>query len=581
MKNFLLSGFFLFIGSQLFAQVCVPDPQYTQVGVYPEQFPDGTVGQPYSEVLQFVLPTDTMGYDFTNFQILSVSLPVGLQWECSNASNGCNYNPQVSQNGCGLVFGTPLLAGEYLVDVNVIADLTITSGVPFSFQLPLTILPFVPENSNDGFSMIGAFGCAPIAVAFENNNPGMLAYAWDFGNGNTSTSENPAPQVYMQPGEYVVNYTAFSNIDTIDVYTLTSLTINSMTGYGGGFPSFETADPYFILFENNVPVYQSPIIMDTDPPVSWNVSIVLNSSSVYKIEVWEADESAGELWFFGDDYMGQNILNFDGCNGCVLTGGTSGGGGNISYVVTNQTILPNPAIFSQDTVYVFGYPEQPEIVYDETENLMWVEDEGYVYQWYFNGVPIAGASGTSHEPQISGNYTVAAFNMGGCSAISAPMIGVVCTDYVPGIYTTNTDIVLSNPLSGASYQWYLNGNIIDGSIDLSTPITGVGNYTIIVIDQYGCEYPSSAISFAVGIEQQQLPTWSVYPNPADNKVNVQVNNSFEVRKVVVTDMTGRVIKTIAASKQLYTIDIQDWPSGVYFIQIVGDNSTFTKRLVKK
>lgn len=581
MRKILLLSFALFAVNQLTAQVCVPDTQYTEVGIYPAQMPDGTVGQYYSEVLQFVLPTDTMGYQFTNFQILSVSLPVGLQWECSNAFNGCNYNPQVSVNGCGLVFGTPLLAGSYLVDVNVIADLTITQGVPFSFQLPLTILPFAPNNSNDGFTMIGALGCAPIAVAFENNNPGMMAYTWDFGNGNTSTSENPAPQIYMQPGEYVVSYTAFSNVDTIEVYTLTSLTINSMTGYGGGFPSYEAADAYFILFENNEPVYQSPIIMDTDPPVSWTLNIVLNTSSVYKIEVWEADETAGELWFFGDDYMGQTTLNFNGCSGCVLTGGTGGGGGNISYTVTNQTILPFPALVSVDTVLVFGYPSQPVIVYEDDENLMWVEDEGYVYQWYLNGVSIAGASNPSFVPTVSGNYTVAAFNMGGCSATSQPVLGVVCTDYVPGIYSTPTDIVLSNPLSGAQYQWYLSGNPISNAVGLSTSITGVGSYTLVVTDQFGCEYPSSAISFAVGLEQQQLPTWSIYPNPADNKVNVQVNNGFEVKQLVVTDMTGRVIHVIPVSKQLYQIEIQDWPSGVYFVQIVGDNTTYTKRMVKK
>jgi len=578
MRRALLFTAVLFLANQAFTQVCVPDPQYTQVGVYPESFPDGTVGQPYSEVLQFVLPTDTMGYDFTNFLILSVSLPVGLQWECSNASNGCNYNPQVSQNGCGLVYGTPLLAGEYLVDVNVIADLTITDGVPFSFQLPLTILPFTPDNSNDGFTMIGALGCAPIVVAFENNNPGMMAYSWDFGNGNTSSAENPAPQVYMQPGEYVVNYTAYSNLDTVDVYTLTSLTINSIENYGGGFPSFEAADAYFILLENDVPVYQSSIIMDTDPPVSWNVSIVLNNSSTYKIEIWEADESAGELWFFGDDYMGQHILNFNGCGGCAISGGT---GGNISYTVSSQTILPFPAVISQDTVLVYGYPDAPVIQYDETENVMSVEDEGFVYQWYLNGQPIAGASAPTYEPVVSGSYTVAAFNMGGCFATSQPVVGVVCTDYVPGIYSANNEIVLSNPLAGADNQWYLNGNPIVGSTGNSTPITTVGSYTLVVVDEFGCEYPSSAIAFAVGIEQQQLPTWSVYPNPADNKVNVQVNNGFDVRKLVVTDMTGRVIHTIATSKQLYVLDIQDWPSGVYFVQIVGDQATYAKRLIKK
>jgi PKD repeat protein len=579
MRKLLLLSFALFLVNQLNAQVCVPDTQYTQVGIYPDQMPDGTVGQYYSEVLQFVLPTDTMGYEFTNFKILSVSLPVGLQWECSNASNGCNYNPQISVNGCGLVFGTPLLAGSYLVDVNVIADLTIAQGIPFSFQLPLTILPFQPDNSNDGFTMIGALGCAPIAVSFENNNPGLSAYTWDFGNGNTSTAENPAPQIYMQPGEYVVSYTAFSNIDTIELYTLTTLTINSMSNYGGGFPSYDDADAYFILFENNVAVYQSPIIMDTNPPVSWSLNIILNTSSVYKIEVWEADETAGEILFFGDDYMGQTILNFSGCSGCVLSGGS--GGGNISYTVTNQTILPFPAVVSSDTVLVFGYPAQPVIVYEEDENIMWVEDGGYVYQWYLNGVAVPGASNTTFTPAVSGSYTVAAFNMGGCSGVSAPVIGVVCTDYVPGIYSTPTEIILSNPLAGASYQWFLNGNAIPSAIGISTSITGVGSYSLVVTDQFGCEYPSSSISFAVGLEQQQLPTWSVYPNPADDKVSVHVNHGFEVRKLVVTDMTGRVVHTIPLSKQLYQFEIQDWPSGVYFVQIFGDNVTYTKRLVKK
>jgi len=578
MKNLLLSFCLFFIASFGFSQVCVPDTQYTQVGVYPEQMPDGNVGQPYSEILHFVLPTDTLGYDFTNFLILSVSLPVGLQWECSNLSNGCNYNPQVSTNGCGLIYGTPLLAGDYLVDVNVIADLTITQGVPFSFQLPITILPFTVDNSNDGFSMEGAIGCAPVAVVFENNNPGLMAYSWNFGNGNTSTAENPAPQVYMQPGEYVVNYTAYSNLDTIDVYTLTNLSINSMSNYGGGFPSFDDADAYFILLENGAPIYQSGIIMNTNPPVSWEVGIVLNESSSYAIQVWEADESGAELWFFGDDYIGQQTLNFNGCGGCSLSGGD--GGGNISYSISSQTILPFPAVISQDTVVVFGYPEQPVINYNLNENLMSVDDMGYVYQWYLNGQSIAGASLTEYTPIESGNYTVAAFNSGGCSAVSPSVLGVVCTDYVPGIYSTPTEIVLSNPLAGASNQWFLNGNPLAGASGNAAPIAGVGAYIVVITDEYGCEYQSTAISFAVGLEQHTLPTWSIFPNPAESKFTILINH-FDVRQVQITDMTGRVIQKINTSKSTYIVDVQEYPSGVYFVQIIGDTGTYTKRLVKK
>lgn len=562
-----------------FSQVCTPDTSYTEVGIYPEQMPDGTVGQPYTQVLDFVLPTDTMGFDFTNFLILSVSLPVGLQWECSNLSNGCNYNPQISVNGCGLVYGTPLLAGEYLVDVNVIADLTAIQGVPFSFQIPLTILPFELENSNDGFAMSGAFGCAPVMVSFTNNNPSLLAYSWDFGNGNLSSSENPGPQIYMTPGEYVVNYTAYSSIDTIQVYTLTSLTVNSLSGYGGGFPTFETADPFFILKENGQAVYQSSIYTDTNPPVSWDLNIVLNTASTYVIEVWEADESVGEWWLGGDDYMGQTVLNLNGCNGCVLTGGS--GGGNISYTVTNQTILPNPAIISSDTVFVLGFPDVPEIIYDLNQNVMSTADLGYVYQWYFNGAPIAGASSAEHAPNQSGEYTVAAFNTGGCSSISSPVMGIVCTDYAPGIYSTATEIVLSNPMTDGTNQWFLNGNPISGATGNSTLIAGAGGYSVTVTDNFGCEYASSAITFVVGIEQHATPTWSVFPNPADNKVSILIQHGFVVKRIVVTDMTGRIVQTLIANKNQIALDIHEWPSGVYFVQLVGEHTTHTKKLVKK
>jgi len=184
-----------------YSQICTIDYSQTSTGIYPDTLPTGFVGQPYNTDITFVMPLDTMGYDFTNFHIISVSLPVGLSWECNNAATDCNYNPQLSQYGCANISGTPLLAGVYNVDVTVLADLTVLQGYPFTFQIYLEILPNNVTTSNNGFSMVGAAGCSPITVDFTNNNPGLLAYWWDFGNGNLSTLEDPVPQVYNEPGD--------------------------------------------------------------------------------------------------------------------------------------------------------------------------------------------------------------------------------------------------------------------------------------------------------------------------------------------------------------------------------------------
>ena len=100
---------------------------------------------------------------------------------------------------------------------------------------------------------------------FTNNNPGLLVYNWDFGNGQTSTLENPPAQTYNQPGDYVVNYTAYANMDTVDVYTLTDVTIHSITGgWGPEYIPFlytnNKPDPYFIVKENGNLIYQSSFV---------------------------------------------------------------------------------------------------------------------------------------------------------------------------------------------------------------------------------------------------------------------------------------------------------------------------------
>lgn len=49
----------------------------------------------------------------------------------------------------------------------------------------------------------------PLTVSFTNNStsPNPLTFEWDFGNGNTSTDQNPASQTYTQNGNYIVTLT--------------------------------------------------------------------------------------------------------------------------------------------------------------------------------------------------------------------------------------------------------------------------------------------------------------------------------------------------------------------------------------
>ncbi|MDG1331476.1 MAG: T9SS type A sorting domain-containing protein [Crocinitomicaceae bacterium] len=554
------------------AQICTIDFSQTAPGIYPDTMPVGTVNQFYDEDITFVMPLDTQGFDFTNFHILSIALPVGLSWECNNSSSNCDYDPQVNQYGCVNVYGTPLLAGQYTVDVTVIADLTVASGIPTSFSVYMEILPASVSTTNNGFGMIGANGCMPQTVDFANNNPGLLAYSWDFGNGNTSTAENPAPQIYTTPGDYEVNYQAWSNLDTLEVYTLTNVTITSMSNYGGGFPAFESPDPYFIIYENGAIYNQSGVYADTFLPVGWNTSILLDPAQSYTIEIWESD--AGEIGFGADDFMGVAPLNLNGCNGCAV--GTS----VIDYAISYQQILPSPSVISVDTVYVSGFPAVPTVTWDSIPHTLTSNDLGDSYQWYFNGSPIAGATDTTHIVQNSGYYHLVAINANGCVSFSDTTLAIYCdTAFLPQI-TTNTagNLIILNS-GNSDIQWYVDGVALqDDTLDVCVPAVS-GNYTVTLLDEFGCLSESDPTAVTVGLDQLVNLAWSIFPNPAGDLVNIRVDESTPVDELEVVDMLGRTVLRSDGFSGEQQLELSELKNGSYIVRLISQDQIFTKSLL--
>jgi PKD repeat protein len=554
------------------AQICTIDYSQTVPGIYPDTMPVGTVNQFYDEDITFVMPLDTQGFDFTNFHILSIALPVGLSWECNNSASNCDYDPQVNQYGCVNVYGTPLLAGQYNVDVTVIADLTVASGIPTSFQVYMEILPASVGTTNNGFSMLGANGCTPQTVEFTNNNPGLLAYEWDFGNGNTSTAENPAPQVYSTPGDYEVNYQAWSTLDTLDIYTLTNVTINSMSNYGGGFPSFEAPDPYFIIYENGAVYNQSGVYADTFLPVGWNTSILLDPLQSYTIEIWESD--AGEFGFGADDFMGSAPLNLNGCVGCAV--GTS----VIDYTVSYQQILPTPSVISVDTVHVSGYPTIPTVTWDSIPHTLTSNDLGDSYQWYFNGSPIAGATDTVHVVQNSGYYHIVAINANGCVSFSDTTLAIYCdTAFAPQITTNGAGNLIVMNSGNSEIQWYVDGTILPAdTLDICVPAVD-GDYTVTLLDEFGCLSESAPTSVSLGIDALSNLIWNIFPNPAGNQVSIRVDQSKQVDQIEIIDMLGRTVlvnEGFVGEQQLDLVELKD---GSYIVRLSSGGQIFTKSLL--
>lgn len=74
---------------------------------------------------------------------------------------------------------------------------------------------------------------------------------------------------------------------------------------------------------------------------------------------------------------------------------------------------------------------------------------------------------------------------------------------------------------------------------------------------------------------------SVYPNPANNVVNINwANNSNDIASVVITDISGeKVLSTQVSMNANTSINIETLNSGLYFMNIASENGSNTQKLI--
>jgi len=75
-------------------------------------------------------------------------------------------------------------------------------------------------------------------------------------------------------------------------------------------------------------------------------------------------------------------------------------------------------------------------------------------------------------------------------------------------------------------------------------------------------------------------SFSIYPNPANQYVNISNTTNALLNSVEVVDLNGRVIKTQKVADLTETqINVSDLARGVYMMNIATDRGSFTKKLV--
>ena len=85
-----------------------------------------------------------------------------------------------------------------------------------------------------------------------------------------------------------------------------------------------------------------------------------------------------------------------------------------------------------------------------------------------------------------------------------------------------------------------------------------------------------------GINNYLLNSISLYPNPANDVINVQCTmNNVQIESIEVFDVYGKLINTVNMTPETTTINVSGLAAGMYFVRVTTEQGTATKSFVKK
>ncbi len=609
MKKVLLLAIVLISGINMAQAQCAlcnidslalsPASNYPDGALYPDPFPTVTQGVAYDTSITYVMPksydTGIPGVGVVNVdqvQISSVSgLPSGLQWSC-NVPN-CTFFPQQNQYGCVRVCGTSFAPpGTYPITITVLGT---ALGVqqPVVFDLEVDVVQGAVNTGS--FVANNTSGCDTVVASFEatiDGTPNPTTYAWDFGNGNTSTSKVPADQTYTTPGTYpVVLETNIGNL------RLTDLSLSSINDNWENIPT-ECDDIIPIInipqCTNGAPdllirVYDanSNLVYTTSektnqlPPVSWSGISIDITNGPYTIQIYDID-------VFGEDF----IATFSLTN---LTVGTHSFSGNLTSGTYTFVFVPTATYTDTVNVEVYETPAPPVITnvdginsFCQGDSVMLTSSAADTYQWLKDGVEILDATDSSLVVKETGVYSVKiTIGAGGCiaEALVADTITVNTNPAVPNVsYQASTDRLVTNNSGSNDRQWYYDGQPIPGAIDgfYANPIPG--DYQLEYTNGAGCKTISPVFTYTgVGIVNLGNNTldFQMYPNPTNGLVNIQLNNATETVVCNVYNMVGKKVfsQQLSPGFDTKTVDLNALNTGIYIVEMVSGTERGIQRLI--
>ena len=486
------------------------------------------------------------------------------------------------------------------------------NGNPDSHKSNDTIFRNVQVNDlpvSCAFSADITNSCAtPLTVQFTNNSQNATSYLWDFGDGSTSTEQNPS-HVYTVLGVYDITLTAeagacgnsiYSEDDFIIVGTTPPVVSDTsscgpgsfvLSAIGSGTINWYDA-PVGGTLINTGGTYTTPLLNNT-------TSYYIEQSIVTPLEyVGKTSKEASatlhtnnSYWLVFDCYSpvilksvkvyagaaGDRIINLRNSSGTVIQTATINVPAGESRITLDFNVpvgtglqlmcgTTNPNMYRDADGITFPYDLQSKISITGTNATAAVRYY-YFFDWEIES-PACSSARSTLTAFINAASPTADFSF----------------------TATNYDVAFTDlSTEAASYSWDFGDGTTSPLANPTHTYASAGTYAVQQTVTNGCGTNSiikNVVIYPSGvIEESIIRNISIYPNPTTDKtVTITFENINVPVMINIYDVIGSLIDRIENIDQANKIAKIEYntsalQSGIYFIEFNYNGNKFVKKLV--
>jgi PKD repeat protein len=380
----------------------------------------------------------------------------------------------------------------------------------------------------------------------SGNHP--TSWAWDFGDGNSSSTQNPS-HTYLVQGKYSVTLTA-SNEQGATTVSKTDY-INVKERPLKPVADFDQDTTYadlggiinFIDSSKNSPNKWTWYFGDIDSSFAQHPNVQFTKAGIYTVTLIASSD------WGADTIVKPNLIQI-GSNGEKPTS-------NFEFTLTDLKVDFIDSSINQPNKWLWDFESEknPTIFTSNIQNPTHTYEDPGTYK------PCLTASNINGSHKICREITV-----------NAPIAPVADFDFeiLQGLTLKFNDKSENNP---TVWSWSFGQG--QGTSELQNPeyvFTEEGSYlvTLVAGNDVGSGSKSENVNvILLSMDEKQINTISIYPNPVSDLLNI--SGEFK-GSVQISNSLGVLIKAISIQEKLTQINVNDLNPGPYFLSFINQGA---------